>query len=135
VEPQACARTPRQRAGDHAEAQVAKHLDGLGWRVIGRNVRVGRHEIDLVAIEPGVPPTLVFVEVRSRSTTGFGPPEESVVGGKATRMYRAAIELVHTGRLPDGSPLPRLPWRVDLVSVVREGTSTTVRHLRGVDPG
>jgi putative endonuclease len=103
--------------------------------VIGRNVRVGRHEIDLVAIEPGEPPTLVFVEVRSRSTTGFGMPEESVVGGKATRMYRAAMELLQTGRLPDGSPLPRLPWRVDLVSVALTGMAGKFRHLRGVDPG
>jgi putative endonuclease len=135
VEPQACARTPRQRAGDNAEEQVARYLHGIGWRVVGRNVRVGRHEIDLVAIEPDEPRTLVFVEVRSRSTAGFGTPEESVVGGKATRMYRAALALTRSGRLPDDMPLPRLPWRVDLVSVVREGTTITLRHLRGVEPG
>jgi Holliday junction resolvase-like predicted endonuclease len=98
---------------------------------------VGRDEIDLVAVEPGEPgesDTLVFVEVRSRSGARFGAPEESVVGGKAFRVYRAALSLAAAGALPNGRALPRVPWRVDLVAVVTTGAATRIRHLRGVEP-
>jgi putative endonuclease len=133
VEPQTDRRTPRRRAGDRAEEEAADYLASIGWTVIARNVRAGRHEIDLVALEPGVPAALVFVEVRSRSTGDFGTPEESVAGRKAAGMYRAAIVLANAGRLPNGQALPRLRWRVDLVSVVLSGGTRQIRHLRGVD--
>ena len=141
------ARTPRRRAGDRAEGFVADRLTDAGWRIIGRQVPVGRDEVDLVAIEPGDPATLVFLEVRSTRDGRFGAPEESVVGRKAARTYRAVLALVHAGALPDGRALPRLAWRVDVVAVEGLGGSGTasgseqhgggvrVRHLRAVDPG
>jgi putative endonuclease len=107
----------------------------MGWTVLARNVRSGRLEVDVVAIEPGEQPTLVFVEVRSRSGPAFGAPEESVPGRKAIGMYRAAVSLVARGTLPDGRALPHLPWRVDLLSVVTDRRAVSIRHLRGVDPG
>ncbi|MDQ3870771.1 MAG: YraN family protein, partial [Chloroflexota bacterium] len=86
---------------------------GLGWTVIGAGLRAGRDEIDILAVEPGPPATLVFVEVRSHTTGRFGTPEESVDRDKVRRLYRAAATLGRMGRLPGGAPLPRLPWRVD----------------------
>jgi hypothetical protein len=78
--------------------------------------------------------------VRSNVTARFGAPEESVVGGKLRRTYRAAWGLLRLGTLPDGTPVPRLPWRVDLVIVEQRPNLTRdiggpiVRHLRGVAP-
>ena len=114
-------------------------LERQGWRIIARNVRVHRDEIDLVAIDPGPPAALVCVEVRSRSGPRFGTPEESVDDRKVLRAYRAALALAAAGRLPDGLPLPRVPMRVDLVSVETGGTAAsgrapTLRHLRGITP-
>ncbi|MFN8622607.1 MAG: YraN family protein [Chloroflexota bacterium] len=132
----------RRAAGDRAESFVAERLGAAGWAILARQVPVGRDELDLVAVEPapdGNPGTLVFVEVRSARSERFGGPEESVVGRKAARTYRAAFALLRAGALPDGRPLPALPWRVDLVSVVGDPRSSrhtpVVRHLRGVDPG
>jgi putative endonuclease len=128
--------TGRRATGDRAEAFVADRLRDAGWRVPGRQVPVGRDEVDLVAVEPGDPDTLVFVEVRSARDGRYGAPEESVVGRKARRTYRAVLALMHAGVLPDGRALPRLPWRVDVISVTGlGGTSVCVRHLRSVDPG
>jgi putative endonuclease len=139
---------PRREAGDRAEAFVADRLREAGWRILGRQVPVGRDEIDLVAVDPGDghgEGTLVFVEVRSARDGRFGAPEESVVGRKAARTYRAALALVRAGSLPDGRALPHLPWRVDVVAVTGLGDSrgstpdaagpVRVRHLRAVDPG
>jgi len=110
-------RTARQRVGARAEALVASALERCGWRILARNVRVGRAELDLVALDPGPPPRLVVVEVRSRSQSRFGTPAESIDRAKVTRLYGAVAALRASGRLPDGTPLPRLRWRVDLAAV------------------
>ena len=120
-------RTPAQVAGDAAEAAVAASLVTKGWRVLGSRVRVGRSELDLVAIDPGPPSALVIVEVRWRGRRDFGLPEETVDGRKRARLRAAAFTLREHGRLPDGSPLPNLPLRFDLV-VVEPGDRA--RHYR-----
>ena len=112
-----------QQAGDAAEALVASRLASAGWTVLARNVHVGRHELDLVAVDPGPPAALVVVEVRWRTGRGFGLPEETVDHRKRARVRAAAYGLLDRGTLPDGSPVPRLPLRFDLV----------VRRTRGAD--
>jgi Holliday junction resolvase-like predicted endonuclease len=108
--------------------------------VLGRQVRIGRDEIDIVALDPGPPPTLVAVEVRSATSSRFGAPEERLDARKVGRIYRAARGLRTVGILPDGSRLPRLAWRIDVVLVeVRPSLAAgiggpVVRHLRGVRP-
>jgi putative endonuclease len=133
-------KTPRRRSGDRAERLAARYLSQLGWVVLGSNVSVGRDELDMVALDPGPPRSLVFVEVRSNVTGRFGSPEESVAGRKLRRTYRAAFGVLRAGMLPNGMPLPHLPWRVDVISVEQmpslgRGTGgPVVRHLRGVAP-
>lgn len=103
-------------------------------------MRIARDELDLVAIDPGPPAMLVIVEVRSRSTSRFGSPEEGVDRHKIARLYRATSALRRLGALPDGTPLPRLPWRVDLLAVelapqIGPGAGgPTIRHHRSVEP-
>lgn len=120
-------RTDAQRSGDAAEAAVADRLVAAGWSILGRNVRVGRYELDLVAVDPGPPRMLVAVEVRMRSNCGFGLPEETVDARKRIRVRAAAYGLLELGALPDGSALPFLPLRFDLV-VVEPGDR--LRHHR-----
>jgi putative endonuclease len=110
-------RTPQQRAGDQAEDAVAEHLIADGWVVLGRNVRIGRGELDLVAVDPGPPRMLVAVEVRWRRDRGFGLPEETFDRRKRAHLRRAVSRLVAMGALPDGSSLPSLPVRIDLFAV------------------
>lgn len=120
-------RTRAQQAGDAAESLVAERLEQLGWKVVGRNVRVGRAELDIVAVDPeGRPgPVLVVVEVRWRGRRDYGLAEETVDPRKLARLRAAALGLVGIGRLPGGTALPRLPLRIDLVVVEPGGV---VRH-------
>ena len=124
--------------GDQAEALVAGWLEAQQWRILATNVTVGRHELDIIAIEPGRPPCLVFLEIRSHTSSRFGAPEESIDAAKLARTYRAAFALLRLGRLPDGSALPRSPWRVDVVAVEMRPSigpgmgGPGIRHLRGV---
>ena len=120
-------RTDAQRLGDAAEELVAERLVAAGWSILGRNVHVGRHELDLIAIDPGPPRVLVALEVRWRADRAFGLPEETVDARKRRRVRTAAYGLLERGSLPDGSPMPRLPLRFDLV-VVEPGDR--IRHHR-----
>jgi putative endonuclease len=127
--------TPAQLAGDEAEALVAARLAAAGWIILGRNVRLGRDELDLVAVDPGPPRWLVVVEVRARGRRDFGFAEETLDHRKRHALRRAIAALLEAGRLPDGTSLPPLPLRVDLVAVDRGPDGTpSVRHHRAIRP-
>jgi putative endonuclease len=110
-------RTSRQLSGDAAESTIADYLAARGWTVLARNVRVGRGELDIVAVDHGPPAMLVAVEVRWRARRDFGLAEETFDWRKRRRVREAAFGLLDRGRLPDGRALPRLPIRFDLVVV------------------
>ena len=127
---------PRGIVGASAEDAAALYLQAQGWRVLARNVRVGRDELDILALEPGAPEQLVLVEVRSGSTTRFGSPRESVDARKVARLYRARTAL-QRGALPDlATTHSRGPWRVDLITLVRASSADWCieAHLRGLEP-
>lgn len=128
--------THAQRIGDAAEDLVAARLVAAGWMILGRNVRFGRQELDLVGIDPGPPPTLVVVEVRRRGRRDFGLAEETLDYRKRQSLRRAIGALLGAGRLPDGVVLPALPLRVDLVAIDAGADASdpapSVRHHRAV---
>ncbi len=132
-------RTTSQQAGDGVERLVAERLAAEGWRVLARNVHIGRGEIDIVAVDLGPPARLVFVEVRWRRSRDFGLPEDTFDRRKRGRLWSAVSRLLEAGRLPDGSPLPRLPIGIDLIVVeppTHGGDGTPrVRHHRDVLTG
>jgi putative endonuclease len=117
--------TERQRRGAAAEEAAARYVARLGWAIVDRNVKVGRDEIDIVAVDPGPPAELVCVEVRSASSVSFGSPEERVDRAKVGHLYRAMRAL---------SVPVRLPRRVDLVVVDRRAPTLVIRHLRRLEP-
>jgi putative endonuclease len=119
-------RTLRQSRGAAAEDAAVAHLEGLGWRVIARNVKVGRDEIDIVALDPGPPANLVCVEVRSATSANFGTPEERMDRLKVGHLYRA----MRAYQVIEGRGLPR---RVDLVVVDNRAGSPEIRRLRAID--
>jgi putative endonuclease len=123
-------RTAAQEAGDAAEGLVANRLTESGWTVLARNVHVGRHELDLVAVDPGPPPMLVVVEVRWRRRRDFGLPEETFDYRKRGHLRAALGRLLEEG-LPGGVAVPRYPVRVDLVVVepgTMPGSRPRIRH-------
>ncbi len=77
----------RRRLGSEGEARAAAHLEARGYRIVGRNVRAGGVEIDLVARRAGV---VVFVEVKTRRSGRSYAPEESVDARKRARLVRGA---------------------------------------------
>ena len=115
--PRSTLRTQAQRLGDAAEDAVADPLTAAGWSVLGRNLRFGRNEVDLLATDPGPPATLVVVEVRWRASRAYGVGEETFDWRKRGHLRAAVGRLLELSALPDGTALPRLPIRIDLVIV------------------
>jgi putative endonuclease len=125
--------TSAQRAGDAAEDEVARRLERAGWTILARNLRVGRSEIDLLAVDPGPPAALVVVEVRWRNRRDYGLAEETLDHRKRAALRRGIGEMLARGMIADGARLPVLPLRVDLVAVDRAPAGgLAVRHHRAV---
>src|SRR5690606_657756 len=101
-------RLARAARGADAERTAAAHLARAGLRLLARNYRGPRGEIDLVMREGA---TLVFVEVRYRSRSDYGHASETVDRRKQARL-RATAEhfLQHRTRCPG-------PCRFDIVAV------------------
>ena len=104
-------------AGARAEDLCAELLRASGMRLLARNWRCRHGEIDLIAEEGG---TVVFAEVRQRSSTGFGGAAESITSAKRGRLL-AAARLYLSGR-------PEAHCRFDVFLV--EGEPRQVRWIR-----
>jgi len=79
--------TPKQVAGNAAEALASAHLEQAGLRILTRNYRVRGGEIDCIALDGQ---TLVFVEVRLRRNARFGGAAASIDTRKQQRIIHAA---------------------------------------------
>ncbi len=73
--------------GQKGEELARTYLENKGYRIIVRNWRHGRAEVDLIA---EIDNTLVFVEVKTRSSTYFGQPDEFVGPKKEQQLATAA---------------------------------------------
>lgn len=121
----AAVRTPRQRAGDAAEALACARLEAAGCRILGRNVRYREGEIDVVADDRG---TLVFVEVRMRRSDRFGGAEGSIDAFKRRRLVRAAQHFL-LQHYAAGARLP--PCRFDVITADGDGIREWIRDAFG----
>lgn len=110
--------------GRWGEELAARHLTDAGMQVLDRNWRCAQGELDLVARDSDG--TVVFVEVKTRSGTGFGAPAEAVGRVKARRLRVLACRWLDEHRQPGGVEL-----RFDVVGIVRvPGRQPELVHLR-----
>lgn len=85
--------TDKIKTGAKGEQLAADFLVQKGFRVVHRNYRFGRAEIDLIVQRDN---WLIFVEVKTRSSTTYGQPEEFVDSGKGRRIFDAAEEYIYS---------------------------------------
>lgn len=73
--------------GRCGEEMAAAFLQKRGYRVLERNYRCPLGEIDLIVCKGGV---LAFVEVKTKASAAFAPPQLSVTAAKRRRLVRLA---------------------------------------------
>jgi putative endonuclease len=88
----------RQALGRRGEAAARDHLARHGVRILAENYACAAGEIDLVGREGE---TLVFVEVKTRTTQAFGAPQLAVHWQKQQQIVRAAQWFLSERRLGD----------------------------------
>ncbi len=111
------------RLGRWGERHAERFLRKRGVKLLGRRVRVGKHdEIDLLAREGTL---LVVIEVKTRSTETYAAPREAVDAEKKYRLSRAALRYARAlDPAPDGI-------RFDIVEVIGSPGAgrPEIRHL------
>jgi putative endonuclease len=116
----------KDAVGQYGERVAAEHLVSAGLAILDRNWRCREGELDIVARDGDA---LVFVEVKTRSSTAYGDPAEAVNPAKAARIRGLALRWLEQNRsLPSAH---RRQLRFDVVSVLRsEAGAAIVRHVR-----
>ncbi len=108
----------RKELGDIGEKLARDFLKKKGYKIIGSNFRSREGEIDIIARKKDY---LVFVEVRTKASTGFGSPEESVTFAKKEKLISSALTYMSEHRdLPES-------WRIDFIAVELDSNGKACR--------
>ena len=113
-----------QSAGRRGERLALRYLRRRGYRLLQRNYRHGRHEIDLVMQDGDC---LVFVEVKARSNIAFGTPAMAVGREKQRFLRLAAAAYMQRHRCA------AQPARFDVVEV--NLPEEKIQHIVNAFPG
>jgi putative endonuclease len=96
--------------GKRGEEIAAGYLENCGYRILNRNWKYGRAEVDVIADQKG---TIIFVEVKTRSSTDYGHPEDFVSYKKEKQLEFASSAYIemkcHQGEI-----------RFDIIAIVFE---------------
>lgn len=111
-----------EHLGDRGEALAIRHLKGEGLRILDAQHKNAYGEVDIIALDKDC---VVFVEVKTRSSTEAGRPLEAVDYRKQQRLTRIALAWLKKKR--------RLgkPARFDVISIVwADGAEPQLQHFR-----
>ncbi|MBI2372122.1 MAG: YraN family protein [Deltaproteobacteria bacterium] len=118
-------RPARADIAARGEEAAAAYFEANGTPVLARNYRSRYGEIDLIVADRG---TLVFVEVKARTSTAVALPQEAVTGRKQRRICRTALAyLQRHGRAGQAA-------RFDVVAVTWRGGTVRIEHLPDAFP-
>ncbi len=111
----------RTERGRQAEDHALSHLLNAGLKLVDRNYRSRFGEIDLIM---GEGTTVVFVEVRYRSSDRFGSAQESVNRKKQQRIILTASCFIKDKRL-------RRPTRFDVAAITPGPSGFSMNWIKG----
>jgi len=99
----------KKELGKKGEALALRFLKKRGYQIIERNYVCKMGEMDIIAKEKD---TLVFVEVKTRTSTTFGPPQLAVDPAKQMQLSKVALSFLKEKRLEDAKA------RFDVVAIL-----------------
>jgi putative endonuclease len=99
----------KKDVGARGEQLAVKFLKKSGYKILQRNYRCKLGEIDIVCYDHG---TIAFVEVKTRYSDTYGPPELSVTEAKKRQIVKVALHYVAEKKIEG------MDCRFDVVSVL-----------------
>ena len=99
----------KKELGKQGEEIAIRFLKKKGYRILLRNYVCKMGEMDIIAREKD---TLVFVEVKTRTSTEFGPPQLAVNSRKQRQLSKVALNYLNEKRLKD------VKARFDVVAIL-----------------
>jgi len=99
----------KKELGKKGEEIALRFLKKKGYRIIERNYVCKMGEVDIVAKEKD---TFAFIEVKTRRTTTFGPPQMAVDQKKQEQLSKAALHFLKEKRLEEAKA------RFDVVAIL-----------------
>lgn len=117
--------TERQKLGIRGEVVAARWLEARGWTILDRRFRSGHRDLDLVVAraEPAGGRLIAFVEVRTRISSDFGAPAETVQWRKQHQIVRSARGWIELNRRSGDI------YRFDVVGVLVERGRARIEHV------
>ncbi len=110
-----------RKIGDEGEDVAVAYLESKGWHIIDRNYFFEKAEVDIVATDGTF---IIFVEVKLRSDTFFGRPEEFVTPEKEKNIKKAAEAWVYERKMETTMV------RFDIIAIVhKKGGEPEISHF------
>ena len=110
-----------RQIGDEGEELAVSYLESKEYTILERNYFFEHAEVDIVAYDEK---QIVFVEVKYRSDTVFGEPEDAISEQKQQNIFKAAEAWLYERKM-DGSPV-----RFDVVSIIqKKGEAPQFKHF------
>ncbi|MDU0201375.1 YraN family protein [Paenibacillus sp. MAH-36] len=115
----------RKQLGKLGEDAAEAFLSSKDYRILERNWRCRTGELDIIAEQAG---TIVFIEVRTRRSTGrFGTAKESVDTRKQMKVKETAQFYLHRFQKYENS----VRFDVIAVEIYLDGATTQIEHIQG----
>lgn len=105
--------------GKKGEQLAVDFLLENGYEIIERNYRFDKAEVDILAQKKDI---LAIIEVKTRSTTNFGDPQDFVKPKQIQRLVKAVDEYVTVNGLD-------VEVRFDIIAIVKTGKKFEIEHL------
>lgn len=107
--------------GDFGEELAAKYLHTLGYTILEKNYKVKIGEIDIIACDQK---TLVFVEVKTRSSSIYGMPSQAVNFHKQQKILKTAQWYLNQTNQNEKI------CRFDIIEVLREKETYRINQIK-----
>jgi putative endonuclease len=113
--------------GERGERCAARYLKRLGYHIVGRQVDLGVGELDIVAVDGR---TVVFVEVKTRTSDAAGSPADAVDQQRRQRLTSAAVAYLKSHGLLEYRA------RFDVVAITwpEKAKSPSIEHIKNAFP-
>ena len=105
--------------GKKGEQLAVDFLVENGYDIVERNYRFNKAEVDIIAQKKDV---LAIIEVKTRSTTDFGNPQDFVKPKQIKNLVKAVDEYVTVNGLD-------VEVRFDIIAIVKEKKEFKIEHL------